>query len=67
MIDKIIDWAIPLVCGGSAMSCTGNVNMQLATYKIDGYALDGVRVMLNGDANHFPVGTHVEVSILCEV
>lgn len=45
----------------------GNVNMQLATYKIDGYALDGVTAMLNGDANHFPVGTHVEVSILCEV
>lgn len=55
-------------CGGSsAMTCTGNVNIQLATYKIDGYSLDGVKAMLNGDANHFPVGTHVEVSILCEV
>lgn len=53
--------------GSSAMTCTGNVNMQLATYKIDGYALDGVTAMLNGNANHFPVGTHVEVDILCEV
>lgn len=52
--------------GSSAMTCTGNVNMQLATYKIDGYALDGVTAMLNGNTNHFPVGTHVEVSILCE-
>ena len=49
------------------MTCTGNGNLQLATYKIDGYALDGVTVMLNGNTNHFPVGTHVEVSILCEV
>jgi hypothetical protein len=53
--------------GSSAMTCTGNVNMQLATYKIDGYALDGVTAMLNGNTNHFPVGTHVEVAILCEV
>ena len=53
--------------GSSAMTCTGNVNMQLATYKIDGYALDGVTTMLNGNTNHFPVGTHVEVAILCEV
>lgn len=53
--------------GSSAMTCTGNVNNQLATYKIDGYALDGVTAMLNGNTNHFPVGTHVEVSILCEV
>lgn len=53
--------------GGSAMSCTGNVNKQIATYKVNGYALDGVKAMLNGNKNHFPVGTHVEVSILCEV
>ena len=53
--------------GSSAMTCTGNGNLQLATYKIDGYALDGVTVMLNGNTNHFPVGTHVEVAILCEV
>ena len=53
--------------GSSAMTCTGNVNVQLATYKIDGYALDGVTAMLNGNTNHFPVGTHVEVDILCEV
>lgn len=53
--------------GSSGMTCTGNVNAILATYKVDGYSLDGVRAMLNGDANHFPVGTHVEVSILCEV
>lgn len=53
--------------GGSGVVCTGNVNMQLATYKVDGYSLDGVRAMLDGDTNHFPVGTHVEVSILCEV
>lgn len=53
--------------GSSAMTCTGNGNTQLATYKIDGYALDGVTAMLNGNTNHFPVGTHVEVSILCEV
>lgn len=53
--------------GGSAMSCTGNINMQLPTYKVDGYILDGVKVMLHGNANHFPVGTHVEVSILCEM
>lgn len=53
--------------GSSAMTCTGNVNMQVATYKIDGYALNGVTAMLIGNANHFPVGTHVEVSILCEM
>lgn len=53
--------------GSSAMTCTGNGNVQLATYKIDGYALDGVTAMLNGNTNHFPVGTHVEVAILCEV
>lgn len=53
--------------GSSAMTCTGNGNVQLATYKIDGYALDGVTAFLNGNTNHFPVGTHVEVSILCEV
>lgn len=53
--------------GSSAMTCTGNVNNQIATYKIDGYALDGVTAFLNGNTNHFPVGTHVEVDILCEV
>lgn len=53
--------------GGSAMSCSGNQTAPIATYKVDGYSLDGVKVMLNGDANHFPVGTHIEVSILCEV
>lgn len=53
--------------GSSAMTCTGNGNVQLATYKIDGYALDGVTAFLNGNTNHFPVGTHVEVAILCEV
>lgn len=53
--------------GSSAMTCTGNMNAQLTTYKIDGYALDGVTAMLNGNTNHFPVGTHVEVAILCEV
>lgn len=53
--------------GSSAMTCTGNVNIQIATYKIDGYALDGVTAFLNGNTNHFPVGTHVEVAILCEV
>lgn len=53
--------------GGSAMICTGNINAQLATYRINGYALDGVRARLNGNTNHFPAGTHVEVSILCEV
>ena len=53
--------------GSSAMTCTGNLNVPLATYKIDGYALDGVTAMLNGNTNHFPVGTHVEVAILCEV
>lgn len=53
--------------GGSAMICAGNINAQLATYRINGYALDGVRARLNGNTNHFPAGTHVEVSILCEV
>lgn len=53
--------------GSSAMTCTGNGNTQLATYKIDGYALDGVTAFLNGNTNHFPVSTHVEVAILCEV
>ena len=52
--------------GSSAMSCAGNVNAQLATYKIDGYSLDGVKAFLNGTSNHFPIGTHIEVSILCE-
>lgn len=53
--------------GVSAMICAGNVNAQLATYRINGYALDGVRARLSGNTNHFPAGTHVEVSILCEV
>lgn len=53
--------------GSSAMSCTGNVNTSLATYKLDGYALDGVRIFFNSANDHLPVGTHVEVAILCEV
>lgn len=53
--------------GLSAMSCSGNVNTSLATYKLDGYALDGVRIFFNSANDHLPVGTHVEVAILCEV
>lgn len=53
--------------GSSAMSCSGNVNTSLATYKLDGYALDGVKIFFNSANDHLPVGTHVEVSILCEV
>lgn len=53
--------------GSSAMSCSGNVNTSLATYKLDGYALDGVRIFFNNANDHLPVGTHVEVAILCEV
>ena len=53
--------------GSSAMSCSGNVNTSLATYKLEGYALDGVRIFFNSANDHLPVGTHVEVAILCEV
>ena len=53
--------------GSSAMSCSGNVNTSLPTYKLDGYALDGVKIFFNSANDHLPVGTHVEVSILCEV
>lgn len=53
--------------GSSAMSCSGNVNTSLATYKLDGYTLDGVRIFFNSANDHLPVGTHVEVAILCEV
>lgn len=53
--------------GSSAMSCSGNVNTSLATYKLEGYALDGVKIFFNSANDHLPVGTHVEVSILCEV
>lgn len=53
--------------GSSAMSCTGNVNAAFATYKIDGYVLDGVRIFFNNANDHLPIGTHVEVAILCEV
>lgn len=53
--------------GSSSMSCSGNVNTSLATYKLDGYALDGVRIFFNSANDHLPVGTHVEVAILCEV
>lgn len=53
--------------GSSAMSCSGNVNTSLATYKLDGYALDGVKIFFNNANDHLPVGTHVEVAILCEV
>lgn len=53
--------------GSSAMSCSGNVNTSLPTYKLDGYALDGVRIFFNSANDHLPVGTHVEVAILCEV
>lgn len=52
--------------GSSAMSCSGNVNTSLPTYKLDGYALDGVRIFFNSANDHLPVGTHVEVAILCE-
>ena len=60
------DNVFTFIGGSSAMSCVGNVNTQLATYKIDGYSLDGVKAFLNGTSNHFPIGTHIEVSILCE-
>jgi hypothetical protein len=60
------DNVFTFIGGSSAMSCTGNKNTQLATYKIDGYSLDGVKAFLNGTSNHFPIGTHIEVSILCE-
>lgn len=60
------DNVFTFIGGSSAMSCVGNVNIQLATYKIDGYSLDGVKAFLNGTSNHFPIGTHIEVSILCE-
>lgn len=53
--------------GSSAMSCSGNVNTSLPTYKLDGYALDGVRIFFNSANDHLPIGTHVEVAILCEV
>ena len=53
--------------GSSAMSCSGNANTSLPTYKLDGYALDGVRIFFNNTNDHLPVGTHVEVAILCEV
>lgn len=53
--------------GSSAMSCSGNINTSLPTYKLDGYALDGVRIFFNSANDHLPVGTHVEVAILCEV
>ena len=53
--------------GSSSMSCSGNVNTSLPTYKLDGYALDGVRIFFNSANDHLPVGTHVEVAILCEV
>ena len=53
--------------GSSTMSCSGNVNTSLSTYKLDGYALDGVRILFNSANDHLPVGTHVEVAILCEV
>lgn len=51
----------------SAMSCTGNVNTSLATYKIDGYTLDGVKIFFNNSNDHLPIGTHIEVAILCEI
>ena len=60
------DNVFTFIGGSSAMSCNGNVNAQLATYKIDVYSLDGVKAFLNGTSNHFPIGTHIEVSILCE-
>lgn len=53
--------------GSSAMYCSGNVNTSLPTYKLDGYALDGVKIFFNSANDHLPVGTHVEVAILCEV
>lgn len=73
VIGTIADWkttardnVFTFIGGSSAMSCTGNGNTQLATYKIDGYSLDGAKAFLNGTSNHFPIGTHIEVSILCE-
>lgn len=61
------DSAFAFMGNSSVLTCTGNVNTTLGSYKIDGYKLDGVKVYLNNANDHFSVGTHVYVNILSEI
>lgn len=53
--------------GTSSMVCVGNKVAQIPTWKEDGYTLNGVRVYFHNKNDHLPVGTHIEIAILCEV
>lgn len=53
--------------GSSSMVCVGNKVAQMPTWKEDGYTLNGVRVYFHNANDHLPVGTHIEIAILCEV
>ena len=53
--------------GASSMVCVGNKVAQLPTWREDGYTLNGVRVYFYNKNDHLPVGTHIEIAILCEV
>lgn len=53
--------------GTSSMVCVGNKAVQIPTWREDGYTLNGVRVYFHNKNDHLPVGTHIEIAILCEV
>ena len=53
--------------GSSSMVCVGNKSAQMPTWKEDGYTLNGVKVYFHNANDHLPVGTHIEIAILCEV
>lgn len=61
------DSAFAFMGNSSVLTCTGNVNTTLSSYKIDGYKLDGVKAYLNNANDHFSVGTRVDVNILSEI
>ena len=53
--------------GPSSMVCVGNRMAQMPTWEEDGYTLNGVKVYFHNENDHLPVGTHIEIAILCEV
>lgn len=65
--NSVRDLVISFNGNESVMYCTGSANASLSTYKVDGYTLDGVKIYIHKNNDHLPVGTHVEVAILCEV
>lgn len=53
--------------GKYTMVAAAQTNAMIPSYRIDDYALDGVKIYIHNTNDHLPIGTHVEVEILCEV